>query len=1117
MNELIKGIILFLAIGLCYFIFTLLVEHFLWLSSTVRMILFWVFIGVELFLFVKFIGIPIAYLLKLKRGIDNNQASKLIGAHFTEVDDKLVNLVQLAEDKNTSELLLASIDQKSMELSPIPFQSAINFKSSFKYAKYLLIPAIIILIIVSIGSFNWFTDSYTRVVNYSTYYEPPAPYSFNILNKTMNVEEGKPYMLSVKLIGDVLPDNVIVNYEGQEYFMKRTSVDMYEYTFTGLKKDTNFYLESNAVVSREYKLHVVAVPVVLNFSMSLDYPSYTGKEDEVIKSTGNALIPEGTKVSWKLETTATDEVLYKDTDTVISFEKDGTSFQFQKQLFQDSRYELSTNNEAVKTYESFNYSLNVLKDENPSIRIEYVKDSAVVPTYVVKGSVTDDYGISKTNLVYYNVNNPDDVHRVQLSGNVGNVTEFVSVFPDTIKLSQGTSYEFYYETYDNDPFHGHKRATSKVLSYDALSDNQISNELLKKQESNIKSLDAKVEKSKENSKELDQISQLQKEKKQLSYSDKEKVQNYLQKEQQEAKDFEKLTQELKENLEKFKQENNLDKETDKYLEERLERLQKKMEEEQKMLEEMEKYLDELSNEEMSKKLEEFKKEKNKASRDTKQMLELVKRYYVAQKTDMLGKELEELSKKQEALSEKSKDENTIEKQQEINEEFDKLSKELDELKKENEGLKKPMDIPVDKKDSDEVKKDQQEATENLEKSESDPNTEKQDGASKSAQKKQKSAAQKMKKMSSAMQGSLSSPGGEQMQEDIEMLRQILDNLLFVSEEQEYIEAQLSKYATTSGGFSKHLIRQQELKVMFEHVDDSLFALASRQPMISVKINDEIEEVYFNMDKSLETLAENNIYQGLSSQQYSLTHINNLADLLSDALNNMQMMMQMQASGSGQGNMPSPGQQLQDMIMSQQEMNAKMQGQMGGKDGEGKGKGEQKEGEGEKKDGKGKNGEKPGKEGKPGASGENGNGGNGGGEMSPEQVYEIYKQQQLLRQELEKQLEGKLTQEQRKNTQNTIRQMENVEEELLTRGITESVFKKMKMIEQQLIKLENAAFEQGQKEERESNTNTRDYNGNNENIERLKEYFEQVEILNRQVLPLRQFYKEKVNQYIKSND
>jgi hypothetical protein len=51
------------------------------------------------------------------KGIDYDQASKIIGNHFADVNDTLTNFLQLAnsdKQEHSSELLLASIDQKQM-------------------------------------------------------------------------------------------------------------------------------------------------------------------------------------------------------------------------------------------------------------------------------------------------------------------------------------------------------------------------------------------------------------------------------------------------------------------------------------------------------------------------------------------------------------------------------------------------------------------------------------------------------------------------------------------------------------------------------------------------------------------------------------------------------------------------------------------------------------------------------------------------------------------------------------------------------------------------------------------------------------------------------------------
>src|SRR5690606_10056215 len=125
-NQLIKGIFFFIGLGLLYFLFTLFVEYFLWLKPIGRTILFWLFVAVELVLFFRFICFPLFKLFKIQKGINYKEASKIIGNHFSEVNDKLTNFLQLAENQEKSELLLASIEQKAHNLSPVPFTNAVR-------------------------------------------------------------------------------------------------------------------------------------------------------------------------------------------------------------------------------------------------------------------------------------------------------------------------------------------------------------------------------------------------------------------------------------------------------------------------------------------------------------------------------------------------------------------------------------------------------------------------------------------------------------------------------------------------------------------------------------------------------------------------------------------------------------------------------------------------------------------------------------------------------------------------------------------------------------------------------------------------------------------------------
>ncbi|TPN87843.1 DUF4175 family protein [Aquimarina algicola] len=1110
-NELIKGIILFLSIGILYFLLTLLIEYFLWLNSVGRTILFWLFIIVEAGLFSKFILVPILKLFKLTKGISYEKASSIIGNHFPEVSDRLLNLLQLSKNSSTSSLLLASIEQKSSQLKPIPFKLAINFKKNGRYLKYAAIPFGIIVILYIFNKTDWISDSYDRVVNYDTAYEPPAPFQFFVVNKDLNAFENKDFILKIRTTGKIVPDNATITYNDEVYFLKNTGVGEFEYTFVQPKESIEFFITANDVNSTPYDLSVVPIPALLFFEMNLDYPGYTGKKDEVLKSSGNATIPEGTKVNWIVHTRNTDRVDLKTKDSIISLKKDGKDFSYKKRVLSNFDYEITTSNQNIENYDNLSFRLNVVKDQYPELNLKSEKDSINNETLYFFGRVSDDYGLSKLRLVYYEAEENSEKKIKELKINQSNFDEFIYAFPSELDLKEGSNYAFYFEVFDNDQVNNYKATKSQVFNFRKLTQEEKEKTLLKKQDEAISGLNKSLDKFKKQDEELKSLSRLQKEKKALDFNDKKKLEDFLKRQKQQEKMMQDFSKKLKENLDEF----NKNKEEEPFkdaLKERLERNAERLKKNEKLLEEIEKLSDKVKKEELTQKLEKLGKENKNVKKNLEQLLELTKRYYVSEKHQKLSKELKKLSEEQEKLSEENDENNTKEKQDELNKQFEEFQKEMNELRKQNDKLKKPMDMGQNKNDEEKINDEQKEASQNLEnKNQSE------------AKKNQKSAAQKMKEMSDAMQMQMQGSSGDQQMEDMEMLRQILDNLVDFSMEQESLMKSFKNISIDNPAYSSRLRKQSVLRENFIHIDDSLYALALRTPQISEKVIENITDIQFNIDKSLERLSENQVIQGAANQQYTITGSNELAYLLSQALDQMQNSMA--SSGKGKGKGGKNEFQLPDIIKNQEELNEQMgegmkkqQGQKGGKDQQGKDSKEGSEGnegkegeEGKKgkgsKNGKGKRGDQQGGD-------QNGkNGQNQGNEDLNGELYEIYKRQVELRNALRDRIKKEGISN--KLGSGLLNKMEQIEQELLEKGFNENTLRKMVDLKHELLKLEDANLQQGEENKRESKTNLRDYNNQtNQDLERAKQYFNTTEILNRQVLPLRQNHKQKVQEYFK---
>jgi len=1116
-KELIKGLFLFLSLGTIFWFVVVGFEYWLWLDNAWRMVLFCVFILVELYLLYRYIVVPLLYLFKIRNGIDTKDASKLIGSHFPEVGDKLYNLLELSDNNEKTELLLASIDQRAEQLKPVPFTKAVDYRESYRYAKYVVIPLMLLVFIWLTGDLVSFFNSHKRVVQYDTAFERPAPFSFVLLNNTLEVMDSQALLIQVRTVGEVRPDQVEIVVNNEPLLMQKKN-DFYEYTFQAPVLSSKFYFSANGWNSRTYTVNSYRTPTLVDFTLELDFPKYLNRVSEKVSGTGNADIPEGTKVTWNILGNYVDDIKMKAMDTVLAFQKDGDLFNIDRKIFNDFDYELRTSNERVKNFEKLSYRLNVVKDQKATVQVDQILDSLNPNESYFVGEAADDHGISDIRLVVYPTDDLENQQRLSLEKPNSNVYQFYYTFPSGLALESGKQYKLFFEIVDNDGIRSGKVTKSATFNATIYSDKELIDREMEHQSTTLKKLDNTLEEYKKQEDILSEISNLQKEEKALNYEEKNQIKNFLNKQKQQEELMQKFSNDLNKSIEKSSQ----DTELKKMLQERLERQEAEAKKNAELLEELNKIAEKLEKVEFQNRLEELGKNQSKNARNLEQILELTKKYYVTEKANQIANNLEQLAKRQEILSELKLGQDFSDKEQnKLNDEFKELENEIRDLEKDNDKLQKPLNLGTDKKKTDAIKQDQEEALDEINKHqglEESSQTKERQQAGSNASKKQKSAAQKMNEMSQSMKSSASSAGGETDAEDAEMLRQILDNLVTFSFQQENLYDYIQNANVDISQFSRTVKNQQNLRRLFEHVDDSLFALSLRRAELSEFVNEQITEVYYNIDKSLESIAENQIYQGASYQQYVINATNALADFLANVLDNMQQNMQPgQGKGSGQDF------QLPDIIQGQKDIQEKMNGS--GK------QGQQSQGEGQEP---GKNsggqeegntgGQGRGNKGEKGESGSTGSsdskeqkgeqeGGNGIGEMDLNEVYEIYKEQQYLRQKLEQQLEDMLQESDKNLAKKLVHLMEEFENDLLQNGITERTQSMANNIQHQLMKLENAAMEQGEKKERESSTSIKRFdNPITTRPELLRDYRNSIKILNRQALPLRQNFEKKVKVY-----
>ena len=135
-NQLIRGSLYSIALILALFIAMSVLEYYFYFGKGTRKLLFYSFIGISAASLVYWVFTPLLHYFRLGKIISHEQAANIIGSHFGDVKDKLLNILQLKKQADASPqtaLLLAGINQKTEEIKPVPFRSAINLNNNRKY------------------------------------------------------------------------------------------------------------------------------------------------------------------------------------------------------------------------------------------------------------------------------------------------------------------------------------------------------------------------------------------------------------------------------------------------------------------------------------------------------------------------------------------------------------------------------------------------------------------------------------------------------------------------------------------------------------------------------------------------------------------------------------------------------------------------------------------------------------------------------------------------------------------------------------------------------------------------------------------------------------------------
>jgi len=1099
-NQLIKGGIYFISIFVLFFLVFNIAEYFGHFNVSVRTALFYAYLLLNLLILYRFIIVPVLKLFQIGKVISHEQAAWIIGKHFPNVSDRLINtlqLKQLAESKGNInlELINAGIDQRIADLKPVAFTKAVDFSKNKRYLKFAA-PPLLFLLIILVSAPRVITEPANRLVNHNDFYEKDFGFSLSVVNDKLEGVQHEDFNLEVKASGDEIPENVYLETENNKIKLVRENAIRFHHNFINLQKNIKFRIVSDRYKTDYYELKVMPKPVVLDFEVSLDYPKYIGKANEILSNIGDLIIPVGTKVTWKFFTKNTDEITFRFNNIPTIIDKNNSNtFSYGKKFYKNNNYSVKISNSFLTSQDSLSYTVNIIPDLYPTILIEEYRDSLNNENLYFKGIIKDDYGFKKLTFNFVKKNPEGGKGRVKSKildfSLKTNPQQFFHYFDlASVDLNPGDEIEYYFEIWDNDGINGSKSSRSQIMSYKLATLDEMKKQTDQSNKDIKDEMKEALDEVKQLKKEIDEINKKLIDKKELNWEDKQQIKSLLEKQQNIQKKVENIKKENERKLQQEQQYKEINEdllEKQKQLDELMEKVMEN-DEIKKLMEELQKLLDEVDKDKVNEMLEKMKMSEKEMEQMLDRNLELFKKFEFEQKLEDTKNKMGELAKKQEELSKQSehkeKESEELKKDQEkINEEFDKLSEELEKLDSLNKDMENPEDFDKMEEEQESVKQDQKESTESLEKNQR-----------KKASKSQKSASQKMQEMADAMAQMQESSAQEGMAEDIDALREILENLIQLSFNEEDLLKEVKTINLSDPRYNGLIQRQNNIKDDLKMVEDSLFALSKRQMMIKPFINKEISIINDNIDRSIAYMNDRRTDIAAGKQQYAMTSMNNLALLLSETLNQMMQSMMKSSSSSSKGqpknSCPNPGSGKPSMSSLQQQLNKQIEQMKKGME------------KGKKKGGK-KPGEKKGK-------------GQGGSQGMSEKLARMAAQQEALRNQLGQyadELEKQGQYGSSKELKKAMEQMEKTETDLVNKMLTGETLKRQQDILTRLLKSEKAELEREKEKKRKSTeAKNQNYRNPDEFFQYKKSKSNEVELLRTIPPSLKPFYKNKVNAY-----
>ena len=945
-NSLLFGTVMLLSVAAA-----LLLELAFRLNTTGRTLLFVIVVLILGGVFVWHVARPLLRSLGLLRSADDFSLAALVGSHFPQIHDRLLNILQLHRELQSGkslyspELIDASFQDLAQNISGLDFSTSLDDSTIKRSAKVFSATVFGALILV-VASPSQFSQSLNRIVHFRTPFAVPSEFIFDVSPGNADVAKGQTVQVAIR-VQPAGPTSFLARQsltfswrtEGAESFetvaLHPDSTEIFRTTLPGLTGSTEYYATVSNTESDHYRLTVVDRPVIRSFQVRLEYPAYTKlparAQQEFI---GDITALAGTRIA--LSGKASKDLKQgkavfgsgNPAPLMVDNQKFSASFRLEKET--DYHLEL-TDTENLTNADPVLYQIKIVPDESPSIAvIQPGKNVDLAGDKSIRLAIQarDDFGFSSLRvgyrLIHSRYEKPWEAYKF-LPAPVASssATEFELPYTwdlSPLRLAPEDVVEYFAEVFDNDVVRGPKSGRSQLYLIRLPSLEEVFAELDKGHETSFDDLKQTLQDARQLKDKIESINQDIKKNKEMDWQQKKKMEEMARKYQDVQKKLDDVKKRLDEMVQKMDQQQVLSDETmQKYMELQQMFEQLNSAELQQALKQMQQAMQNVNKEQLQQALQKLSFSEERFRESIERTIELLKRIQIEQKLDEARRRAEELEKSQQEVSEATKQatENSQAQKDLAKKQMD-LAQKQKELEETTSDVEKRMEdffteMPADQMQQLNSKMKQDAVAQQMEKA----GSQLQKGDMQQAQMAQQQLGQQLQAQSKQLQSIQQTMLQKQMQHTLNELRRAANNMLELSKREEALKQEAQNSPLNSPKLRDNAQEQMRVRQDMENVLRGLSELSKRSFAVTPEMGRSIGEALSHMDNAMNALETRNGFMAAQEEGQAMASLNKSATQIQGAMENL-----MQQSGSG--GMGGLMQQLQMMAGQQQSINMQTQ-------------------------------------------------------------------------------------------------------------------------------------------------------------------------------------------------